>query len=126
MTRYWPLLFCLVWPSLADAAGVQVTGRAGYLSEWELQASAQETTHALTRELSGLFTLTHTGLCSVKGPTVKSGEIHIRMSRLSSSVQASLTLDGAQCSFVGSGSDRLEGILDCPDAHGVPLSLSIK
>lgn len=119
-------LAILALPSLAQAAGLQVSGRAGYLSEWEIKATADETTVAGKKEFSGPLTLTHVGLCSVNGPTVKSGEIRFQTGPSSSWVKATLSFDGQKCTFLGTRSDTFDGIMDCPNTQGVPLSLTIK
>ena len=37
-----------------------------------------------------------------------------------------MTMDGARCTFSGKLSDTYSGFMDCADAKGVPLTLSIK
>jgi hypothetical protein len=70
----------------------------------------------------------HVGLCSANGPEEKSGEIKFQIAKSSSSsrIQAAMTLDGAQCTYNGEFSSGSSGHMDCTDAKGVPLSISIK
>jgi hypothetical protein len=80
------------------------------------------------REFSGPLTLRHVGLCSQSGPEEKAAEIKLQImkSGSSSQIRATLTLDGANCTFSGKLSDTYSGLMDCADAKGVPLTLSIK
>lgn len=113
-------------PALAQAAPLQVSGKAGYLSEWEVTATANpEGTGA--REFSGPLLVRHIGLCSPNGPVEKSGEIKLRMTGLSrSTVDATLTFGGQTCTFRAFRADTVEGTMDCPDTRGVPITLTIK
>jgi hypothetical protein len=58
----------------------------------------------------------------------KSGEIKFQVAKSSSSsrIQAAITLNGAQCTYNGEFSSGSSGHMDCTDAKGVPLSISIK
>jgi hypothetical protein len=112
----------------AQAQLRQVTGTAGYLSEWELRGALTEQMSAGKRAFSGPVTWKHVGLCSVSGPQEKPGEMSYEMagSGAASRIKATITFEGAQCTFSGNFSDNMTGHLDCPDAKGVPLSLSVK
>jgi hypothetical protein len=113
---------------LAQAGPLRVTGTAGYLSEWELAGDVTEKEPAGAREFSGPLIWKHVGLCSVNGPQEKLGEINLRISGsgASSRIDATLWLDGAPCKYSGDLSDRSTGMMDCVNASGVPLTLSLQ
>ena len=112
----------------AQSQSLQVAGTAGYLSEWELSGAVTETVSAGHSEFFGPVTWTHVGVCSVNGPQEKHGEIRFRISRSGalSEINATLSLEGARCSYVGQLAERTRGLMDCTDAKGVPLTLSFK
>jgi hypothetical protein len=112
----------------AQAGSLRIAGTAGYLSEWEMNADVTEAVSAGLQEFSGPVTWKHVGLCSPNGPEEKSGKIKFRISGLGSSsqIQATLSLEGAQCTYSGKWSDSSSGLMDCSDAKGVPLTLSVK
>jgi hypothetical protein len=112
----------------AQARSLQVTGTAGYLSEWEVNGTVAEKGPSGSNEFSGALVWKHVGLCSANGPEEKSGEIKFQIAKSSSSsrIQAAITLDGAQCTYNGEFSSGSSGHMDCTDAKGVPLSISIK
>jgi hypothetical protein len=126
MMRIACLAVALLLPAPAQADVIKVAGKAGYLSEWEVSASVSaDATGA--REFSGPMTMTHTGLCTVAGPVEKSGEIRYRLSGLfRSRMDATLTIDGARCTFSGVLSQAYSGVMDCPGTKGVPLTISVK
>ena len=112
----------------AQARSLQVIGTAGYLSEWELNGSVTEKGPPGSNEFSGALVWKHVGLCSANGPEEKSGEIKFQIAKSSSSsrIQAAISLNGAQCRYNGEFSGSSSGHMDCTDAKGVPLSISIK
>ena len=112
----------------AQSRSLQVIGTAGYLSEWELNGSVAEKGPPGSNEFSGTLVWKHVGLCSVNGPEEKPGEIRFQISKSSSSsrIQAAISLNGAQCTYNGEFSGSSSGHMDCTDAKGVPLSISIK
>ena len=65
----------------------------------------------------------HTGLCSQDGPEEKAGEMRMRLSRLSASVEARLLIDGVECTYSGTMSSSNRGKMVCPDRRSVPLTL---
>jgi len=72
-------------------------------------------------------TWTHVGLCSVNGPQTKPGEIKIRLSTAApSQIDATISFEGGQCVYRGEFSGTSSGYMDCPDAKGVALSISVK
>jgi hypothetical protein len=113
----------------ARSGSLRVEGTAGYLSECQLGGDvAERRTSAGIKELFGPLTWKHVGLCSPNGPEEKRGEIRIRLfgSGASGRMRATLSLENAQCSYTGIGSDGSTGLMDCSDARGVPLTLSFK
>jgi len=125
MLRIICLSMTLLLPASAQAEVIKVAGKAGYLSEWEVSASVSA--DASAREFFGPMTMTHTGLCTVSGPVEKSGEIRYRLSGLfRSRMDATLTIDGARCTFSGVLSQAYSGVMDCPGTKGVPLTISVK
>jgi hypothetical protein len=111
----------------AAARSLQVTGTAGYLSEWELKAEATAGISGGHEEFSGPLTLKHVGLCSANGPEEKLGriEFHISKSLWSSQINATLSIDGKRCSYSGKLSES-SGFMDCSDGNGIPLTLLVK
>jgi hypothetical protein len=112
----------------AQSRSLQVVGTAGYLSEWELNGYVTEKSPVGSNEFSGALTWKHVGLCSANGPEEKSGEIRFQISKSGSpsQIHAAILLDGAQCTYTGAFSGSSNGHMDCTDAKGVPLSISIK
>jgi hypothetical protein len=127
MMRIASLAVALALPASAQAEIIKVSGKAGYLSEWEVSANVSAAATGAAREFSGPMTMTHTGLCTVSGPVEKSGEIRYRLSGLfRSRMNATLTIDGAHCTFSGVLSQAYSGVMDCPGTKGVPLTISVK
>jgi hypothetical protein len=112
----------------AQSRPLQIEGAAGYLSEWELSGAVTERKSAGGSEFSGPLIWKHVGLCSVNGPQEKHGEIKIRMLRsgLVSRIHATISLEGIRCAYSGEFSGGTRGHMDCSDAKGVPISISIK
>ena len=91
----------------AGAESLEVLGYAGVLGEWELTASV--TGNDNTKAYSGPLTMTHVGICTVDGPEEKKGEIRFRLSESSSRIQATLLVDGTECSYSARLSDFFTG-----------------
>jgi hypothetical protein len=108
----------------AGAESLEVLGYAGVLGEWELTASV--TGNDNTRAYSGPLTMTHVGICTVDGPEEKKGEIRFRLSESSSRIQATLLVDGSECSYSARLSDFFTGTMNCPNRPAVPLKLWVK
>ena len=108
----------------AGAESLEVLGYAGVLGEWELTASV--TGNDNTKAYSGPLTMTHVGICTVDGPEEKKGEITFRLSKLSSRIQATLLVDGTECSYSARLSDFFTGSMNCPNRPAVPLKLWVK
>ena len=126
------LLVLIVLGLSADPArsgSLRVEGTAGYLSEWQLSGDVtEERTTAGAKEFFGSLTWKHVGLCSPNGPEERRGEIRFQLLRSGASarIRATLTLEKAQCTYVGNVPDSSIGLMDCSDAKGVPLTLSFK
>ena len=108
----------------AGAESLEVLGYAGVLGEWEL--TARVTGNDNTRTYSGPLTMTHVGICTVDGPEEKKGEIRFRLSESSSRIQATLLVDGTECSYSARLSDFFTGTMNCPNRPAVPLKLWVK
>ena len=108
----------------AGAESLEVLGYAGVLGEWELTASV--TGNDNTRTYSGPLTMTHVGICTVDGPEEKKGEIRFRLSDSSSRIQATLFVDGTECSYSARLSHFFTGTMNCPNRPAVPLKLWVK
>ena len=102
---------------------LQIAGYVGHLGEWELMATLARDATGGVRELSGPMSMKHTGLCSQDGPEEKTGEMRMRLSRLSASVEARLLIDGVECTYSGTMSSSNRGKMVCPDRRSVPLTL---
>jgi hypothetical protein len=125
------LLLVLMMSAVASsvhAQSLRVTGQTGYLSEWEVNGNVRESVSGRVREFSGPLTMKHVGLCSQAGPEEKVAEIKLQVvkSSLLPRFRATMTVDGSKCAFSGTFSDTYNGIMDCADAKGVPISLLIK
>jgi hypothetical protein len=111
----------------AEARTLRVEGTAGYLSEWEFKGELSQRAPADGNDYSGSVTWTHVGLCSVNGPETKSGAIRIRLSTATPpQIDATISFEGGQCVYRGEFSDSSSGFMDCPDAKGVALSISVQ
>jgi hypothetical protein len=117
-------LGALATPALAQS--LQVTGHAGVLGEWELNATVTQIASRRTRDFSGPLTMKHVGLCTQDGPEEKTGEMRIRISGSSSRMKATLLMGGVECTYSGRFSDSYIGMMNCPDRRAVPLTLWVK
>jgi hypothetical protein len=123
-----PAILLLLLLGIAPAQGEtrEVSGQAGYLGEWEIAATVSDRVADGARELFGLVTMRHVGMCSQDGPEEKSGEIRLRLSDRAPQLRATLTIDGVACSVSASLADAYKGAMSCPDRRGVPLTLWIR
>jgi hypothetical protein len=111
----------------AEARTLRVEGTAGYLSEWAFKGELSQRAPADGNDYSGSVTWTHVGLCSVNGPETKPGEIRIRLSTATPPrIDATISFEGGQCVYRGEFSGSSSGFMDCPDAKGVALSISVQ
>jgi hypothetical protein len=123
------LLFVLgTLASPAHAKSLRVTGTTGYLSEWQMSGDVTETISGRIRQFAGPLTMKHVGLCSQNGPEEKAAEIKFEItdSRPLPRIRAILVMDGIHCTFSGTLSDTYDGAMDCANAKGVPIGISLK
>ena len=111
--------------SAAQMRSLQVEGTAGYLSEWELSGVLTETGLGGGTEFSGRLLWKHVGLCSVQGAPEKSGELRLQISP-AGRINATFWVDDAPCNYSAEFSPASSGYLECSQAKGIPLSLSIR
>jgi hypothetical protein len=93
----------------------------GNIGEWELTAALAR--QGDTRAFSGPMKVTHIGWCSQDGPLEKTGELQIKLARLSSTIAAKIRLDGVECDYAANRSDAYTGIMTCPGRRPVQLLL---
>ena len=120
------LLLALAGPAQAQSAAV--TGKLGYLSEWDVAGEVAEDLSNGKQAFSGPLTVKHTGICTPGRSVEMTGQIRYRIFSwlMTRRIQATLVLDGTECGFEGKLADAYEGVLTCPEWRGVPLSLAIK
>jgi hypothetical protein len=113
--------------SAASGRSLQIEGTAGYLSEWEVAGDAAADP-ASADTMRGRISWKHVGLCAVSGPVEKSGDISFRISGWGpfARLDATMSFEQSQCTYSGSFSGQTKGTMDCTDAKGIPLTLSIK
>jgi len=119
------MMAVLVIPGGA-AQPLQVIGYSGYLGEWELTATVTETIPGSAAEYSGPLTMKHVGICTQEGPEEKTGALRFRISSSSSRLNATLSVDGVECTYSGQLSDSYAGMMNCPGRQGFPLKLWVK
>jgi hypothetical protein len=110
----------------AQAEPRQILGYAGLLGEWELTATVTETARLWVKEFSGPFSMKHVGICTQDGPEQKTGEIHFRISAFSSQLDATLLVEGVECTYSAPSSNPYSGLMACPDRAAVPLKLWLR
>jgi hypothetical protein len=110
----------------AQAQSLRVVGHAGYLGEWELTATVAGNISSRAKEYSGPLTMTHIGMCTQDGPEKKTGEMRFQISGWSSRMNATLLVDGVECTYSGRLSESYTGMMNCPDRRAVPLVLWVK
>ncbi len=118
------LLFsALVGPAMAQP--VEIFGNAGVLGEWELTGTVTPAGAVRSKEFTGPLKITHVGICTQDGPEVKSGELRFHLAG-ASRMNATLIIDGQECSYSGRLSDSWSGMMNCPGKRAVPLKLWLK
>ncbi|HEX4894626.1 MAG TPA: hypothetical protein VFV47_15200 [Hyphomicrobiaceae bacterium] len=114
-----------VWATRPVPQSVEITGISGNAGEWELAATL--TRRGDSRELSGAVKITHVGWCIPDGgDQQKTGELSVKMARLTSAIEARLRVDGMECTYSGSLSDAYTGMMACPDRRPVPLLIWLR
>jgi hypothetical protein len=101
----------------AEAQSLILSGKFGYLSEYELTATLAATG---AQGYAGTMTVRHVGLCTHEGPPEVDGRITLKLA--DARVTAVLSFDGRECTFIGTLSEADFGELACPGA-AVPASL---
>jgi hypothetical protein len=120
-TAVFALLLAMLAAS-AQAQSLQLSGKFGYLSEFEVSARLAASTPG-AKELSGPMTVTHVGLCTHNGPQQQQGLIKLQMAGPRAPVKATLVFDGRECSYRGPLSQTAIGEMDCPGIAALPFSL---
>ncbi len=115
-----------VFAMSANADPLQIVGYSGYLGEWELTAAVTQEGSSADVRYSGAPLMKHVGLCTQEGPEEKSGKIRIRMPPSSSQLEATLWIDGVECSYKGILADFYSGNMNCTGRAAVPLKLWVK
>ena len=112
----------------AESRFLHVSGKAGYLSEWEFGGDVTESISGEHQELVERLIWKHIGLCSVSGPPEKQGQIRMRLSPGSrSQLNAIISLDSDRCVYTGDFSGGSSGgYMECSDSKSIPLSISVK
>jgi hypothetical protein len=104
---------------------LQLVGYSGFLGEWELTATVTENASG-GKEYAGPMTMKHVGICTQEGPEERSGEIRLQRSASLSRLNATLSVDGVDCTYSGQLSDSYTGTMSCPGREAVPLRLWVK
>lgn len=73
------IILLLAFAAPAQAQPVQVTGKLGYLSEWEIAATVTEHASPGKKEFSGPVIVRHVGVCAPGRPVEMSGEIRYQI-----------------------------------------------
>lgn len=121
------LLFALTaLAAPAQAESLQVVGYSGLLGEWELTATVKEKARLWAREFSGPLSMKHVGICTRDGPEQKTGEIRFQISAISSQLDATLLVEGLECTYSARSSNPYSGLMACPDRAAVPLKLWLR
>jgi len=116
----------------AQPQSLQVEGKAGYLSEWQIDGTLTQVNGAAngTEEFAGPLTWTHVGLCTVNGPETKRGEMRVQLPsspiRPHSTVSLTMSIERKQCIYSGDMASLSSGYMDCTDAKNIPFVISIK
>ena len=70
------------------------------------------------KEYVGPMTMKHVGICTQEGPEERTGEIRLQISASLSRLNATLSVDGVECTYSGQLSDSYTGTMNCPDRSG--------
>jgi hypothetical protein len=106
----------------AFAQSLALSGKFGYLSEYEL--SAQVSAHAANgaTEYSGPLTVKHVGICTHDGPDQVEGKISLQFVDAQARVKATLVFGEHHCTYSGMLSESRGGELVCPGS-AVPFNM---
>ncbi|MCU4178203.1 hypothetical protein [Bosea sp. BH3] len=104
------------------AAATELTGRYGFLGEWEIEASLTERpAEGRGREFAGDLTMRHTAVCGPGEKPVKAGNITLAVRR--DRYSAKLRLEDAECRFDGTLSDEKVVFIKCGGEQSIPIRL---
>ena len=109
----------------AQAQPLQLIGYSGFLGEWEVTATVTEDSSG-RKQYAGPMTMKHVGICTQEGPEERTGKIVLQRSASLSRLNATLSLDGVECTYSGQLSDSYTGTMNCPDREAVPLRLWLR
>jgi hypothetical protein len=104
------------------AQPLQLSGKAGYLGEFEIKATLAEEIVDGKKQYSGPMTITHVGLCTHSGPNVVESKMNLRYVGWSSRVEASFEFEGATCHFDGRLTQST-GFMGCDGKPSVPFAI---
>jgi hypothetical protein len=109
----------------AQAQSLQLIGYSGYLGEWEVTATVSEDASG-RKQYAGQMTMKHVGICTQEGPEERTGEIRLQRSASLSQLNATLSIDGVECTYSGQLSDFYTGTMSCPGREAIPLKLWVR
>src|ERR1700680_3326533 len=85
----------------ANTQALQINGRFGYLSEYEVSAEVTAIVSDGRKEFLGPMTIKHVGLCTHIGPNQTDGQIRLQFTDTTSQIVATLLFDGQKCTYSG-------------------------
>jgi hypothetical protein len=109
----------------AQAQSLQLIGYSGFLGEWEVTATVTEDSSG-RKQYAGPMTMKHVGICTQEGSEERTGKIVLQRSASLSRLNATLSIDGVECTYSGQLSDSYTGTMNCPDREAVPLRLWLR
>ena len=113
----------------AQAEPLKLSGRFGYLSEYELVAEVARVgapdAAGGARVYAGAMTVTHVGLCKHDGPERTAGQISLQIAEAGTTPRATATLHfgGRECRYAGPLAEKESGEMSCPGVDRLPFSL---
>ena len=113
------------WATPVQAQSLQLIGYSGYLGEWEVTATVTVDTSG-RKQYAGPMTMKHVGICTQEGPEERTGKISLQRSASLSRLNATLSVDGIECTYSGQLSDSYTGTMNCPGREAVPLKLWVR
>jgi hypothetical protein len=106
----------------AQAQSLTISGKFGYLGEYELLAVVTTQASGDKTEYSGPMIVRHVGLCSHNGPNESNGEIKLHFTNVTPRIVATLSYDGHECAYRGRMSETDVGQLIC-SGDALPISI---
>jgi ABC-type sugar transport system substrate-binding protein len=108
----------------AKAQSMQVYGKTGYLSEYDLSGTVSQHLANGIKEYSGPLAVKHVGLCAHDGPKETTGQIRFQATGFAQRrVTATLVFEGVECTYEGVLSESYQGFMNCVDKTSLPLRL---